>query len=235
MIDLTDQDLKAWVQQVLGNVEVSLEAPRDDSREATSGQEVSIYLLNLIHKPAASSGHTLPLEISLHYLITTWADAPETAHRLLGELVFAALETPKFEVQLEPVPNTVWTALNRMPRPNFVLSVPLKRDRPHRQVPLVQVAPVLQTAPLQAISGKVLGPGNIPITNAQVEIPGLRRVTDTDTQGRFTFATIPVHPPVRQLLVRAKGRQFSVVLEPPTPPEPSIPEPLLIYLQDLET
>lgn len=230
MIDRIDQNLKAWVQQVLGDIEVSFAAPRDQPSDTSSSQEVSIYLLDFIHKPAATSSYALPLEISLHYLITTWADVAETAHRLLGELVFAALETPEFEVQLEPVPIAVWTALNRMPRPCFVLHISLKRDRPRRSAPLVRVAPVLQTSPMQAIEGTVVGLGDIPITNAQVEIPALRRVTDTDTQGRFTFAAIPMQPPIKQLFVRAKGRQFSVALEPLS----DTPEPLVIHLHDLE-
>jgi hypothetical protein len=230
MIHLVDQNLKAWVQQVLGDIEISFAAPRDDYSDSTSNQGVDIYLLNLVHKPAATSTYTLPLEISLHYLVTTWASTIETAHQLLGELVFAALENSEFEVQIETLPINSWIALNRMPRPCFVLSIPLKRDRPQRIAPLVRVAPVLQTSPMQSLEGIVMGQDNIPIPGAYVEIPALRRTAETDTQGRFNFAATPVHPPIKQLFVRAKGRRFAVALEPAIATQ----EPLVIHLHNLE-
>lgn len=231
MIHLVDQNLKAWVQQVLGDVNVSFAAPHNDSSDGISRQDVGIYLLRMIHKPAATSRYALPLEISLHYLITTWANTPEAAHQLLGELAFAALENPEFEVQLEPPSMDTWIALSRMPRPCFILSVPLKRDRPQRVAPLVRTMPVLQTSPMQAIEGTIVGQGDIPIAGASVEIPTLQRAAETDAQGHFTFAAIPVHPPIKQLFVRAKGRRFSVPLESAIATQ----EPLVIHLHNLET
>lgn len=230
MIHLIDQNLKAWVQQVLGDINVSFAVPRDNSSDSISSQEVGIYLLKLVHRPAATSSYALPLEISLHYLITTWANTIETAHQLLGELVFAALENPEFEVQLEPPPIETWIALSRTPRPCFVLSIPLKRDRPQRITPLVRTAPVLQSSPMQALEGIVMGQDDIPIAGAYVEIPTLRRTTETDTQGRFSFTAIAVHPPIKQLFVRTKGRRFSVPLESTIANQ----EPLVIHLHNLE-
>ncbi|HZH77837.1 MAG TPA: hypothetical protein VEY88_17555, partial [Archangium sp.] len=44
-------------------------------------------------------------------------DSPERAHHVLGQLVFAAMEEPEFEVDLAPLPVALWSALGVPPRP----------------------------------------------------------------------------------------------------------------------
>lgn len=133
MIDEVDQRLRAWVGRVLGEVPVSLGLPAHESVE----RGVGLYLLEL---GPAQQGQTMRrprLRVSLCYLVTAGAGTPEEAHHLLGELIFAAMEEPAFEVDVAPVPVELWSALQVVPRPAFRLRVPLERERP---VPLLQPA-----------------------------------------------------------------------------------------------
>ncbi|MGG6295123.1 Pvc16 family protein [Leptolyngbya sp. AN02str] len=225
MIELIDRSLKDWVTSVVGSAEVSFAAPSDTH----TGQGVGLYLLELAYKPSASSTFRLPLQLSLHYLVTTWAESAEQAHHLLGKLIFAAIETPDFEVQIEPIPVAVWVAFHVVPRPAFVLRVPLKRDRPQTIAPPVRVAPDVQVSPSTTLQGQVVGPSDMPLMGAQVELAALKRTTVTNAKGEFEFAAVPTHPPIQRLYVTTKGHRFSVHLEPESDPSKRV----IIHLHDL--
>src|SRR5262245_33018843 len=201
MIDRVDQRLKDWIGTVLEATEVVLSPPGS----AATAQGVSLYLLELRQTPPARGTRRPPLQITLRYLVTVWADRPEQAHHLLGKLVFAALANPEFDVDPDPLPVATWQAFGLVPRPALVLGVPLRHERPEPAAPLVRVPPVFQHAALGSLEGLVLGPGDAPVANAQVEVPALRRSTRTDARGRFVFAALPSEPRVKRLRVQAKG------------------------------
>ena len=212
MIDEIDQRLKEWMESVTDGITVSL-APRAN---AQSGSGVSVYLLQLAEKPPARTVDRAPLQLALHYLVTTWADEPEEAHRLLGELVFAAMETPEFEVDLETLSPETWIALNVEPRPSFVLRVPLRKERPQPSAKRVRTPLVVQVEPVASLHGRVLGPDDTPVMGASVEIPALQVATRTDVQGRFSFRSVPGGQGGSTLRVRAKGQERRVTVEEPT-------------------
>src|SRR2546421_5963544 len=135
MIDQVDRRLADWIAGTLDKkVEVSLAPP---SEQAT-GQGVGLYLLELISNPLPRGMRRPPLQLMLRYLVTTRADKPEEAHRMLGELVVAAMENPEFEVEQESLPVAVWSAFGIVPRPAFVLRVPFRHERPERLAPRVR-------------------------------------------------------------------------------------------------
>jgi Pvc16 N-terminal domain len=203
LIDEVDRQLKEWVSSVLSGVAVSLAAPLDQ----TTGSGVGLYLLRIAKAPPARAGRGRPpLQLTLNYLVTTWSDDPEQSHRLLGELAFAALAHTEYEVEIEPAPVAVWRAFGIAPRPSFTLSVRLQREWPAVTGPHVRSAASLHGTPAAALSGLVVGPGDVPLMGARVECPALNRVTRTDGKGRFRLATVPASPPPR-LLVTAKGQQ----------------------------
>ena len=144
---------------------------------------------------------------------------------MLGDLVVAALQNPEFEVEHEPLPLLVWTALGIAPRPAFVLRVPFKHERPEKLAPPVRHAVVIKPVPLGSLEGQVLGPENIPLMNARVELPAFELFTTTDSKGRFHFSSVPSTPGMRLLHVRAKGQEFSINVDP------AGTEPLVIHLQ----
>ncbi len=209
MIDQVDQALASWVQKTLKDLDVSIAPPQ----AAEKGEGVGLFLLETIPTPPARVGRRPPLQITIRYLVTTWAESPYEAHRMLGELLFAALSNENYEVESESPPINLWTALGVPPRPSFLLRVPLRRVRPEPTVPLVRSPLVIKAAPLQRLTGIVLGPEDTPIMNARVELPALHLYTETDADGRFQFAAVPPRTRPSALRVRAKGKEFSLSTE----------------------
>ena len=120
MIDLVDRRLSDWIKNILDDVEVFLTAPG----VSETGRGIGLYLLELVHTPAARTAQAPPLQVTLRYLVTARADTPEEAHRLLGNLVFAALENAELEVEQEAAAPALWAALGVPPRPSFMLRTP---------------------------------------------------------------------------------------------------------------
>jgi len=104
MIDQVDQDLVRWVQNILTDSKVSLTPPQPSE----AGEGVGLFLMDTVLTPPARGTKRPPLQITLRYLVTTWAESPEKAHRMFGELLFAALESSEFEVESKPP--DVWKA-----------------------------------------------------------------------------------------------------------------------------
>lgn len=223
MIDKIDLTIGNWIRNVLPGIAVSLRPPL----ASETGQGVGLYLLGLIPTAPGRGLRQPPTRIVLRYLVTTWADEQEKAHQLMGDLVFAALENAEIEVELEPVPLDVWTAFGVTPRPSFVLRVPLQRARTQEVAPPVRQPLVIKASPMRSLDGLVVGPGNIPLMNARVELPALQLATETDFKGRFHFAAVPAEPRDTLLRVRARGREFSVSANHTG----NSTEPLVIQLQ----
>lgn len=129
---------------------------------------------------------------------------------MLEELLFAAMENPDFEIDAQPVPLEFWRAFAVPPRPSFTLRVPLRIDREEPRAKRVQMPIVVDTAPLAPLDGLVLGPRDIPLSGAVVEVPALRLVTRTDFKGRFHFAGIPATP--QNLLMRVESNGFELTV-----------------------
>jgi hypothetical protein len=223
MIDEIDSKLAAWVGKITEHVAVSMASPG----AAESGPEVRLYLMELLHSPTPRGTRRPTLLMTLRYLVTTHAPEPQAAHKLLGALVVAALQNTEFEVEQEPLPSSLWTALNIAPRPAFVLRVPFRHELPEHIAPPVRLPLVVKQLPLRSFEGRVVGPENIPIMNARVELPALDLFTNTDSKGRFHFSSVPAAPGARLLRVRAKGQEFSINTEQAATDK----EPLVIQLQ----
>jgi hypothetical protein len=211
VIDVVDRRLKAWVTSVVEGIEVCLTQP-----SASKGKpSVGLYLLDLLRTaPSASPERRLPLQLSLRYLVTAWADSPEEAHGLLGTVVFAAMEHPEFQIDLEPLSPEVWRAFGTAPRPSFLMRVPLQLPRPEPAVGRVRLPIEVRYSPVTGLRGQVLGPGKIPLAAVRVEIPGLSRSMLTDADGCFRFDNVPLEPAVKRLRIEAKGKEFWVDAAP---------------------
>jgi hypothetical protein len=209
MIDEIDQRLKAWVGGVSGEVPVSFSVPDRSSQKPG----VSLYLLELSSAPPARSVRRVPLQFSVCYLVTVTAETPERAHHTLGELVFSALETPDFEVDLGAIPLELWTALGVPPQPAFRLRLPVRRERAEANVRRVSFPLVTRMIPNEALLGRVVGPGDVPIPGALVDLPALKLSTRTDARGCFRFPFVPSLETLGRLEVRAKGEVLQVGAE----------------------
>lgn len=223
MIDQIDRRLAAWIGVILDQVNVSLAPPGT----AETARGVGLYLMELVQTQPARVTRRPPLMMTLRYLVTTQASKPEDAHQMLGALVIAALENPEFEVEQDPLPLSLWTALGIAPRPSFVLRVPFRHERPEKLAPLVRKPIVIKQLPLHSFEGRILGPENTPLMNARVELPALELFTNTDSRGKFHFSAVPATPGARLLRVRARGQEFSINTEQAGSDE----DPLVIHLQ----
>jgi hypothetical protein len=223
MIDEIDRHLSDWIGTVIKKVEVSLGAPST----TRAGRNIGLYLLDLTHIPVPRGKRRPPIQLRLRYLVTAQAEDPYEEHQMLGDLLIAALKDPEFEVEQEPLPVSVWSALNVEPRPSFVLRVPFTYEWSEKLAPLVRRPLIIKAAELRSLRGQVLGPESIPIVDARVEVPGLQLSTYTDSKGRFQFSAVPAEPYPKLLRVHAKGQEFSIDTKQAASPT----EPLVIYLQ----
>lgn len=213
MIDQVDRQLADWVTNITGDVTVRFDMPG----ELPPGRGVVLYLLSFAPTPPASTGRVTPLQFTLRYLVTAWAESPPEAHKLLGDLALAAMEESAYEVELEPVPADTWRAFNIPPQPAFVLRALLRKPRPE---PAAKYATRLVIEPRPAITffGLVRGPADIPIARARIELRNDQRATYSDDTGRFRFSNLPADMPLN-LRVKAKGRVFEVTTEQRTSAE----------------
>lgn len=229
MIDEVDAKLKEWVGSVAGQAAVRLEAPGPGAEQAGAG--VGLYLLELSDAPTEHGDRRAAQQIRLRYLVTTWGATSEEEHQLLDELLFAALEREDMEVDLSPLPAGVWYAFGLPPRPAFVIQVPLRRERIRAIAPRVREPLIARTVPSEALVGQVLGPGDVPLASALVELPSLQLRTRTDLQGCFLFPRVPVEPRAKLLRVQARGEVHTFTAES----APGVTAPVTIRFQIKET
>lgn len=200
-IDQIDEQLQDWVSERVDISTVSFEPPGQES----SNEGISLYLLELVESPPPRTRKRPPLQLSLRYLVTTWADDPRDAHNLLGTLVLEAMTSDTFELELRSPDEAMWQAFGTPPRPSFFLQVPFRRERPETATERVRQPLVLETTQLQPLTGRVVGPNDVPISKASVEFPSLDARTTTDRKGQFHFAAIPQKSEPERMIVRARG------------------------------
>lgn len=209
MIEQVDRRLGDWVRDVVGEREVSFAPPVAEGDGTEEGEpRVGLYLMGLADRPPHRGRLPAPFQVDLLYLVTTSAGDPREAHRLLGELLFAALEDPEMEVRLPA--EELWRAFPTPPRPAFVLRHPVSRERQTAPPRRVTRPLSLEASPMTVLEGRVEGPGGVPLANARVELPALARAAETDSTGRFRFAGVPANGGGRELRVSARGHEISV-------------------------
>ena len=176
MIDQIAQRLQVWVGQALPETTVTIEPPGP----SRSGQGVSLYLFELVDDPPLRGSQRTPLQAAARFLVTTWAATTEEALRLLGDLLFAAMEKTEFQVELTPLPAATWATVGLTPQPSFVLRVPLQWARPQPPVTRVRHPLTVQPVPLASLRGRVVGPDDLPVPHAVVAVEGLDAVARPD-------------------------------------------------------
>ena len=194
-----------WIGSIAADADVVLDFPQQTGKKPTVG----LYLLDLGSGVPTHKDRPAPLQISLRYLVSTWAPDSATAHNLLGRLVFAAMESADLDVQLDAVTAETWTALGVPARPAFAFRVPLEQERTVTPGARVLRQPDIRLFPTGSLTGVVVGPDDVPLPRAQVELPSLNLNTRTDVQGRFRFAAIPLDRPELVVRVRLKGLEVS--------------------------
>lgn len=209
MIDEVDGRLEAWVATVLGETPVSFAAPRD----AHPPVGISLYLLELGAAPPGRGDAQRMRELWLRYLVTAWADDPREAHRLLGTLVFAAMEDETLEVELAPLPAMAWAAFGAAPRPAFLLRAPLRRERPQPRAKTVRKPLQIELVATSPLRGVVLGPDDVPVAGARIDLPRHHLACYSGPDGRFRFPRVPSEPQAKDVRVSVKGRRLDLAAQ----------------------
>jgi Pvc16 N-terminal domain len=206
VIDVVDQQVSDWISSILEGVSISFEAP---GRAQAVPPGINLYLFELRRNHPLSTSGRPPLQFNLRYLVTAWGDEAAQAHQLLGRIAFAAMENPAFSIEFEPVPAQTWSAFGLAPRPAFFLDVPVRKERPEPSAGLVRQPLIVNTLPLATLRGVVVGPGNLPMASARVEVPLLKLVATTDAAGAFHFTALPAGRDI-QLEIHARGKAHSL-------------------------
>jgi hypothetical protein len=226
MIDQQDRAVQEWIASAVDSAPVTLALPTNG--DAPPG--ITLYLMDIASEPIHRGARDAPLRVTLRYLVTSGIGAFVETHRMLGDALFAALEHAEYEVEREPVPLAFWHAIGAAPRPAFVLRVPCHRERVPEPMKRVRAAPTIQSVPVLPLVGVVLGPGDVPIVDALVEVQALGLAQRTDRDGRFAFRTIPAAPLTNMLRITAKG----YVLSQPVTRAPTETDGLVIHFEPLE-
>jgi hypothetical protein len=223
VIDGIDAQLAAWVEQVVPGASVSFEMP-----QTTETADVGVFLMGLADMPPARGEERPPLQVELDYLVTTPGADVAVAHKRLGDLLFAAMAHADFDVRFPSGMAAFWSAAAAPPRPSFVLAVPLRQTVEQPARPPVRQPLVVNGADLRPLEGLLLGPGEVPVADAFVEMPALTLATRSDRRGRFRFAGVPATSADQQVRVRAKAREFRFSVDS------SKQEPITLRLDLLE-
>ncbi len=226
MAERLDERMKRWIESVLPDASISLGPPQSQP----GGSGIGLYLLDLLRSSAMSAAKPAPLEITSRYLVTAWADQPETAHDTLTQLLFAALINSDFEVEKEAPSVSLWRAFGVTPQPAFLLRVPYRLERERAPVKLVTQPVKVEVLSRIAFYGRVLGPNDLPVSDCLVEVPSLGLVTISDHEGCFDFAAVPA-PGNTQFLLKARSRVLSVISDQSSTDRST---PMLIRFTSLE-
>jgi len=213
-----------WVRPAIGpEVDVRFGSVGDSG--LSDGKAVVLTLLDIAPSPTSRRGTTpAPLQLRARYLVTVPGFEPTERGQCLAELAFLA--GPLIRVELEPSPpsHTLWESLGVPARPALIVSVLLERERRSRPVSRVREPLVTRWAPAHPLTGVVMGPGDVPIAGALVEVEGFPLTTYSNHRGEFAFRSVPGVEPPPTLVVSAKGTHLRVRVGTGGGPE----DPLLI-------
>lgn len=206
MIDQVDRELRDWIAGIV-DAQVVFAAPG----ETPAGMGANVHLWELVEHPAPRGAQRPPLQVALRYVVSMFGGDAIECHRRLWDLIVHAsrkAQASDWQVELRPPSVEFWQACGVAPRPAFVLQVPLRHEWEQPSAPRVTAPLEVGAVPQQALAGWLLGPGEIPLCGAYLELPQLGLSTYTESRGHFIFSSVPSgkYSP-RQIMVRTKGRE----------------------------
>jgi len=198
-------DVVRWIGAALPDVAVNVHSLGDRKRQPG----VDLRILRVAPRPGSRTADA-PLIAELDYLATVQLDDAAAEQRVVGELLFAAMDRRDVEVVAALDLVQLCASLGIAAAPGFILRTPLVRSRPAEAKPRVRAPLVVHTSELGIITGRVLGPQDTPVAGATVSAVGLDRFVRTDRHGQFKITAAPGDSDVR-LIARARGAQIEGV------------------------
>jgi hypothetical protein len=211
-----------WIRPAVGpDVEV-----RFAGLTAPSAGAAKTVVLTLLDIAPSLSAHRAagpaPLQLRARYLVTVAASDPADLRGSLAELGFAAGSAAEVELEATPPSAELWQALGVPARPALIASVLLRRDRGARAAPRVRQPLVTSWSPSRPVAGVVMGPGDVPIAGALVEVEGQPQTTYSNHRGEFAFRAVPGGEPLPTLVVHAKGARVRIRLDAKSSPSDAL-------------
>src|SRR5579859_678868 len=254
MIDELDDALRELLIRELpiknNEVDIAFDQPKRDWSARLSRPTLNLYLHDIREntrlrreqnpyeverRPNSVIQQRQPMRVDLHYLITTWAAAPEDEHRLLARTLMTMMRFPEFPgdllpegLQDQPIPiplkvaqsdtldkpSDLWSVLDNQQRPGIVLIATLSfSPYPSVEQPLTRTAQV-STHPTDnpdeghgylSISGKIRS--KKPLNNLSLRLLNSGKRVDLLPGGEFGIRNI--QPGDYTLEVTAEGRKPS--------------------------
>lgn len=213
-----DEKFRAWLQAAAGGADVVAGPPRDDPPDGGKAT-LCTYLLAIepVRRVVTDKYHPAPVVLHLRYLVAPQGKDDRAALELVDRLLEATYDAAlpdDLDVDLAPAPTDVWQALGARPRPAVTVQLTARFLPKPAEVEYVREQLHVVGTGVRSLGGRVLGPGDIPLAGAEVVVAATRASTRTSTSGTFRFPAVPTGPDPVRLAIRAKGRTFSVDVDP---------------------
>jgi hypothetical protein len=202
---LTDR----WIRPALGP-DAHVRVGRIDDSTSSDATAVTLTLIDIAPAPLPHGPVGLPpLQLRARYLVTIAAADANAERQALAELAFSAGPITDVELDHKALSIELWRSLGVPIRPALLVSVLLQRER-HRPMRRVRQPLITKWAASRPVSGVVVGPGDVPIAGAFVEVEGLPQTAYSNHRGEFAFRAVPGDDPPPTLVVSAKGATVRV-------------------------
>jgi hypothetical protein len=191
--------LVAWLAEVAGPV---AQEPPADPRPDAGPARLAVWLLELL-PDRQLTGSSAALRLKARHLVC--GVGPAGTALLDRALAAAASGGRAAEVSFGPIPVDVWRAFGTAPRPALLFDVALVVPRAATgPSPRVRAPLDLRGGAMHPVSGRVLGPADVPMPGVRVEAAGLGVSTTSGAGGVFALPGLPAEVPV-SLLVTGRG------------------------------
>ena len=207
--DQITREIVAWAHALLPQLAVATQPLNAGAPQ--SG--VDIRLIGLAPRQSPRTANP-PITVDLDYLVTVRTDDAYAEQNALGELLFAAADRSDFEIVTARAASAICAELGIPVAAGFVIRTAMSRMRAARKVPLVREPLVVESAEIGVVEGTVLGPGDIPIADAVVSLPGIGHEARTDARGRFRIVGAPQEHGGIKLNVKARGAELNGAATP---------------------
>lgn len=187
--DEATRNLCEWIASVVPDTPIDVRSPSD----ASPHNGIALRLLS-VRPLSAPRGQHLTQNLQLCYLVSVTLADVLAEHRALGELVFALADRTDYQLLSQDAATALRREISFPPCAAIMLSINLQRQKQTARIPPVRRPLVVQTSPVAAVEGIVVGPEDVPLMDARVEAPALNLSSLTDFKGRFR---LPAAPPTR--------------------------------------